>query len=87
MSEVKATLPATILEWHPIEETPPLHTVEYAGESWLQSKPLLLASATGKMAVGYCEQGEDGPPRFEAGASESLANISLWALVQPPVKS
>ena len=86
MSRVKPTIPEAILEWHSIEEIPPLQTVEYAGETWLQSKPLLLASATGKMAVGYCQQGEGGGPQFEAGVSETLSNVSFWAIVQTPVR-
>jgi hypothetical protein len=86
MSKVKSTVPGAILEWHSIEEIPPLQTVEYDGETWLQSKPLLLASATGKMAVGYCQQGEDGRPQFEAGVSETLPNVSFWAMVQTPFR-
>jgi hypothetical protein len=31
MSDVKVNLQGTKLDWHSIEETPPLHTVEYAG--------------------------------------------------------
>ena len=86
MSTVKIGVPETILEWHSAEEIPPLHAVQYAGESWLQSKPLLLVSATGKMAIGYCQQGEDGRTHFEVGASsETLRDICLWAVVRSPV--
>jgi hypothetical protein len=86
MTKVKSAVPDAILEWHTIDEIPPLQTVEYAGETWLQSKPLLLASGAGKMAVGYCQQGEDGRPQFEAGVSETLPNVSFWAIVQTPVQ-
>jgi hypothetical protein len=88
MPNQKMNVPGTILEWHSAEEIPPLHTAEYAGESWLQSESLLLVNGAGKMAVGYCQQGEDGHPRFEVGASgDTLGNISLWAIVQPPVNN
>jgi len=85
MTDTKVNLAGTKLEWHSIEENPPLHTVEYAGEIWLQSSPLLLANAAGKMAVGYCQQEVGGRPEFEVGAgNERLSNISLWAIVEPP---
>ncbi len=85
MSEVKLKLRDTKLEWHSIEETPPLHPVHYAGEIWLQSAPLLLVNGAGKIAVGYCQQAGDGRPSFETGAgNESLDNISLWARVELP---
>jgi hypothetical protein len=85
MSDVKVNLQGTKLDWHSIEETPPLHTVEYAGEIWLQSSPLLLVNGSGKMAVGYCQQAAGGRPEFEVGAgNERLSNISLWAIVEPP---
>ena len=81
----KVNVQATRLEWHSIEETPPLRTVEYAGESWLQSSPLLLVNETGKMAVGYCQQAPGGRPEFEVGVgSEGINRISLWAVVEPP---
>ena len=85
MSEVTMNMQGTRLEWHPVEETPTLHPVEYAGEVWLQSGPLLLANAAGKMAIGYCQQQAGGAPEFEVGAgNERLGNISLWAIVEPP---
>jgi hypothetical protein len=85
MSNLKAGLMQTILEWHLADEIPPLHIIEYAGESWKQSDPLLLVSTAGKMAVGYCQQEQDGHPRFEVGASgKGLGEISLWAIVQAP---
>jgi hypothetical protein len=85
MSIVKVNVQGTSLEWHSVEETPPLHRVEYAGETWLQSSRLLLANAAGKMAVGYCQQAVGGRPEFEVGAgNERLNNISLWAIVEPP---
>jgi hypothetical protein len=85
MSSTKTSVPDTILNWHPIEEIPPLHAVQYAGENWLQSKPLVLINETGKMALGYCQQIENGCPQFEATASgESLRNICLWAIIRPP---
>jgi hypothetical protein len=85
MTDMKVNVQGTTLEWHSIEETPPLHTVEYAGEIWLQSRPLLLVNAAGKMAVGYCQQEVGGRPEFEVGAgNERLSNISLWAIVEPP---
>jgi hypothetical protein len=75
----------TTLEWHSADEIPPLHTVEYAGESWLQSEPLLLITAARKMAIGYCQQEPGGSPRFETGPSgEALGQISLWAIVKLP---
>jgi hypothetical protein len=86
MSDVKGNAQGTKLEWHSVKETPPLHTVEYAGESWLQSPSLLLVNAAGKIAVGYCQQAAGGRPEFEVSAStQSLSNISLWAIVQPPI--
>jgi hypothetical protein len=85
MSDVKVYVEGNRLEWHSVEETPPLHTVEYAGEIWLQSKPLILVNGAGKMAVGYCQQEAGGRPEFEAGAgNERLSNISFWAIVEPP---
>ncbi len=88
MSDVKVNAKDTMLEWHSVEETPPLHTVEYAGETWLQSTSLLLVNAAGKIAVGYCQQEVGGQPEFEVGAgNQSLGNISLWAVVQPPIMS
>src|SRR5437588_2529085 len=85
MSDVRAYVEATRLEWHSVDETPPLRTIEYAGEIWLQSKPLLLVNAVGKMAVGYCQQEVGGRPEFETGAgNERLSNISFWAIVEPP---
>jgi hypothetical protein len=85
MSDVKVTMQGAGLEWHSTEETPPLHSVEYAGEVWLQSSPLLLVNTAGKMAVGYCHQEVGGRPEFEVGAgNERLSNISFWALVEPP---
>jgi hypothetical protein len=85
MSDVTVNMQSTRLEWHSIEETPPLHSVEYAGESWLQSVPLLLVNAAGKMAIGYCQKEAGGRAEFEVGAgNERLSNISLWAIVEPP---
>jgi len=85
MSDVTMNAQGTRLEWHSIEEIPPLHAVEYAGEVWLQSGPLLLVNAAGKMAIGYCQQEASGRPEFEVGAgNERLSNISLWAIVEPP---
>ena len=85
MSDVTANMQGTRLEWHSIEETPPLHSVEYAGDVWLQSDPLLLVNAAGKMAIGYCQQEAGGHPEFEVGAgNERLSHISLWAIVEPP---
>jgi hypothetical protein len=86
MSAFKTGLLQTTLEWHSAAEVPPLHIVEYAGESWSQSEPLLLVDTAGKMAVGYCQQENGGQPRFELGASgKALAEISLWAIVQAPL--
>jgi len=88
MSTLKTGLLQTTLEWHAGEEIPPLHTVEYAEESWLQSEPLLLLNTAGKMAIGYCQQEPGGCPRFEVGPSgEGLGNISLWAIVEVPRRS
>jgi hypothetical protein len=85
MSNLKADLLQTTLEWHSAEEIPPLHIVEYASESWLQSEPLLLVSTAGKMAIGYCQQEQGGCPRFEVAASgKGLGEISVWAIVQVP---
>ena len=85
MSNLKMGLLQTTLEWHSAAEIPPLHIVEYAGESWLQSKALLLVNAAGKMAIGYCQQEDGGCPRFEVGASgKGLGEISFWATVQVP---
>src|SRR5258708_26419126 len=85
MSEVTMNMQGTRLEWHSVEETPTLHPVEYAGEVWLQSDPLLLANAAGKMAVGYCQQQAGGAPGFEVGAGDQrLSNISHLAIVKPP---
>ena len=85
MSHGNGNVQGTRLDWHSIEETPPLHTVEYAGEIWLQSSPLLLVNAAGKMAIGYCQQEVGGRPEFEVGAgNERLSNISLWAIVELP---
>ncbi len=85
MSEVTMNMQGTRLEWHSVEETPTLHPVEYAGEVWLQSDPLLLANAAGKMAVGYCQQQAGGAPEFEVGAgNQRLSNISHWVIVEPP---
>ena len=85
MSDVTVNMQGTRLEWHSVEETPPLHSVEYAGEVWLQSDPLLLVNAAGKMAIGYCQQVAGGGPEFEVGAgNERLSNISLWAIVERP---
>ena len=85
MSEITMNMQGTRLEWHSVEETPTLHPVEYAGEVWLQSSPLLLANAAGKMAIGYCQQQAGGAPEFEVGAgNERLSNICHWAFVAPP---
>ena len=85
MSNLKMGSLQTTLEWHSAEEIPPLHIVEYAGESWLQSEPLLLVNTAGKLAVGYCQQEQGGSPRFEVGASgKGLGEISFWAIVQVP---
>jgi hypothetical protein len=82
---MKSGVPNTTLEWHSVEEVPPLHTVQYAGESWLQSNVLLLVNQVGKMAIGYCHKGEDGTTRFEVDASSAtLRNVCLWAIVQSP---
>jgi hypothetical protein len=85
MSDGTVNMQSTGLEWHSITETPPLHAVEYAGEAWLQSGPLLLVNAAGKMAIGYCQQEAGRRPEFEARAgNEGLSNISLWTIVEPP---
>jgi hypothetical protein len=85
MSNLKTGLLHTTLEWHSAEDIPPLHIVEYAGDTWLQSESLLLVNTAGKMAIGYCQQAPDGCPRFEVGASgEAPGEISLWAIVQVP---
>jgi hypothetical protein len=87
MSDSRANQQDTRLEWHSAMETPPLRAVEYDGETWLQSSPLLLVNSTGKMAVGYCHQTAEGRPEFEFGAgNERLNNISYWALVESPIK-
>ena len=86
MSNLKTGLLQTTLEWHSAEDIPPLHIVEYAGESWLQSEPLLLVNTAGKMAIGYCQQEPGGCPCFEVGPSgEAPGEISLWAIVQIPL--
>ena len=88
MSNLKMGLLQTTLEWHSAEDIPPLHIVDYAGESWLQSEPLLLVNAAGKTAIGYCQQENGGSPRFEVGASgKGLGEISFWAVVQVPFQS
>jgi hypothetical protein len=88
MSNLKTGLLQTSLEWHSAEDIPLLHIVEYAGETWLQSEPLLLVNAAGKMAIGYCQQENGGRPRFEVGASgQGLGEISFWAVVQAPFES
>jgi hypothetical protein len=85
MSNLKTRLLQTTLEWHSAEEIPPLHIVEYADESWLQSAPLLLIDTAGKIAVGYCQQENSQQPRFELGASgKALGEISLWAIIEAP---
>ena len=85
MSKAKFKESQTVLQWHSAEEVPPMHSVQYAGESWMQSQTLLLVNQTGKMALGYCEQGEDGHTHFEVGvSSETLRNIHLWAIIKPP---
>jgi hypothetical protein len=64
---------------------PPLHIVEYAGDTWLQSEPLLLVNTAGKMAIGYCQQEPGECHRFEVGPSgEAPGEISLWASVHIP---
>ena len=84
MADLRSAVP-TVLEWHSAEEIPALHPVEYAGESWLQSQRLLLINAAGKMAIGYCQQCEDGHPRFEVEvSSNTLDDIARWAIVQLP---
>lgn len=86
MLNLKTGLLQTTLEWHSAEDIPPLHIVEYAGESWLQSERLLLVNSAGKMAIGYCQQEPGGCPRFEVGPSgEAPGEISLWAIVQIPL--
>jgi hypothetical protein len=88
MSNLKMGLLQTTLEWHSAEETPPLHIVDYAGESWLQSEPLLLVNANGKIAIGYCQKEDRGCPRFEVGASgKGIGDISFWAVVQVPQRA
>lgn len=85
LAKSKLKEPLTVLEWHSADEVPPMHAVQYAGESWMQSQPLLLVNETGKMALGYCEQGEDGHTHYEVGASsENLRSIQLWAIVKVP---
>ena len=86
MPNLKAGLLQTTLEWHSAQQIPPLHLVEYAGETWSQSAPLLLVDNAGKMAVGYCQQENGQEPRFELGASgKTLGEISLWAIVEAPI--
>ena len=86
MSEKKAILGTTMLEWRSVEETPAMHNEEYEGESWLQSELLLLADADGKMAVGYCEQSSEERTEFESVCSLRLGEIRLWTfLPKPPV--
>jgi len=85
MSTFKTAALQTTLEWHSATEIPPLHSVEYAGESWLQSEPLILVNTAEKIAVGYCRQEPGGKPQFEVGASgEALGEISVWAIIQVP---
>jgi hypothetical protein len=85
MSDGTVSRQSAGLQWHSIEETPPLHSVEYAGEAWLQSEPLLLVTAAGKMAIGYCQQEAGRRPEFEVRAgTEGLSNISLWTIIEPP---
>lgn len=85
MANLKAALQQTTLDWHSGEEIPPLHIVEYAGEAWSQSEPLLLIDIAGRMAVGYCQQENGQQPRFELGASgNALGEISFWAIVELP---
>ena len=76
----------TTLEWHSGKEIPPLHIVEYAGESWLQSESLLLVDISGTMSVGYCQQEQGREPCFEVGASgKALGYISWWAVIEAPL--
>jgi hypothetical protein len=85
MSTLKTGVLQTPLEWHPAEDIPPLHIVEYAGDTWLQSEPLLLVNTAGKMAIGYCQQEPGESPQFDVGPSgETLGEISLWAIVELP---
>lgn len=87
MSNLKTSLLHTTLEWHSAEDIPPLHIVEYAGDTWLQSEPLLLVNTAGKMAIGYCQQEPGRRHRFEVGPSgEALGEISLWTIVEIPLE-
>src|SRR5260370_24613642 len=85
MSEVTMNMQGTRLEWHSVEETPTLHPVEYAGEVWLQSDPLLLANAAGNMAIRYSQQQAGRAPEVGVGArNQQLSNISPSRIVEPP---
>jgi hypothetical protein len=86
MTDKKAILGTTTLEWHSTEDMPPMHVEEYAEERWMQSEPLLLADAAGTMAVGYCQQPFDGKPEFDTVCVQKIGEICSWALLaKPPV--
>src|SRR5712691_11404242 len=86
MTDKNAILGTTTLEWHSAEDIPAMHVEEYAGESWMQSEPLLLADAAGTMAVGYCQQPFDGRPEFDTVCTQRIGEIRSWALLgKPPV--
>jgi hypothetical protein len=84
MTDKKAILGTTILEWHSTEDIPPMHVEEYAEERWMQSEPLLLADAAGTMAVGYCQQPFDGKPEFDTVCVQKIGEICKWALLEKP---
>ncbi len=88
MADKKPALGTTILQWHSAEDIPAMHSEEYAGESWLQSEPLLLTDAAGKIAVGYCQESSEGKTEFAtACAAQKLGEIRMWALVgEPPLQ-
>jgi hypothetical protein len=85
VSDVGTRSITKVIEWRSTGETPQLHIVEYAGERWLQSQPLLLVDSAGKMAVGHCLQREQGLPQFETRpCCEGFSDIRWWALVETP---
>jgi hypothetical protein len=88
MSEKKAILGTTMLEWRSARETPMMHIEEYDGECWLQSEQLLLADVNGKITVGYCQQSSGERAEFESVCTQTLGEICLWSLLpKPPIES
>ena len=87
MARKGTILGTTILEWHPADETPPMHTEYDGGETWVQSNPLLLADEAGTMAVGYCQQSSRGDTAFDTVSTQRIGKIRMWALLVNPAFS